>query len=66
MKRPALLMATLVLVAPGTLPAAESTTLWHDRPATDWQKEALPIGNVRLGAMIFGGVGAGGEIRFTP
>lgn len=28
--------------------------LWFDRPAAQWQ-EALPIGNGRLGAMIFGG-----------
>ncbi len=30
--------------------------LWYDKPAPDWN-EALPIGNGRLGAMIFGGVG---------
>jgi alpha-L-fucosidase 2 len=30
--------------------------LWYTEPAADWQKEALPIGNGRLGAMIFGGV----------
>jgi alpha-L-fucosidase 2 len=35
---------------------AESTLLWYDRPATDWEKEALPIGNGRMGAMVFGGV----------
>jgi len=29
--------------------------LWYDKPATKWL-EALPIGNGRLGAMIFGGV----------
>jgi alpha-L-fucosidase 2 len=34
-----------------------STTLWYSRPARSWQHEALPIGNGRLGAMIFGGVG---------
>ena len=28
--------------------------LWYERPATQWV-EALPIGNGRLGAMIFGG-----------
>ena len=28
-------------------------TLWYDEPATVWE-EALPIGNGRLGAMIFG------------
>ncbi len=28
--------------------------LWYDAPATDWAKEAIPIGNGRLGAMVFG------------
>ncbi|MEU6724517.1 glycoside hydrolase N-terminal domain-containing protein [Nonomuraea wenchangensis] len=31
-------------------------TLWYDRPATDWETQALPIGNGPLGAMVFGGV----------
>jgi alpha-L-fucosidase 2 len=30
--------------------------LWYRQPATDWESEALPIGNGRLGAMFFGGV----------
>ena len=30
--------------------------LWYQSPAREWQTEALPIGNGRLGAMIFGGV----------
>jgi len=30
-------------------------TLWYDSPATKWI-EALPVGNGRLGAMVFGGV----------
>jgi alpha-L-fucosidase 2 len=29
--------------------------LWYDKPAEEWV-EALPIGNGRLGAMVFGGV----------
>src|SRR5579862_5606099 len=29
-------------------------TLFYKQPATDWQTQALPIGNGRLGAMIFG------------
>lgn len=33
------------------------TTLWYSQPARSRQHEALPIGNGRLGAMIFGGVG---------
>src|SRR6187455_2654859 len=36
--------------------AAAPTELWYDKPATDWEKEALPIGNGRMGAMVFGGV----------
>ena len=32
------------------------TTLWYRRPAEVWT-EALPIGNGRLGGMVFGGVG---------
>ncbi len=34
-----------------------STTLWYAQPAGDWQTQALPVGNGRLGAMIFGGIG---------
>ena len=34
---------------------APATELWYRQPATDWN-EALPVGNGRLGAMLFGGV----------
>src|SRR5262245_56448578 len=30
-----------------------SNVLWYDRPAARWE-EALPVGNGRLGAMVFG------------
>ncbi len=30
--------------------------LWYDKPAKDWMTEALPVGNGRLGGMVFGGV----------
>jgi alpha-L-fucosidase 2 len=33
----------------------DENRLWYLAPATDWEKEALPIGNGRLGAMVFGG-----------
>lgn len=33
-----------------------STVLRYDQPAADWEKEALPLGNGRLGAMVFGGI----------
>ncbi|HEU4766440.1 MAG TPA: glycoside hydrolase family 95 protein, partial [Pyrinomonadaceae bacterium] len=32
----------------------QSLLLWYDKPAQEWT-EALPIGNGRLGAMVFGG-----------
>lgn len=32
-----------------------NTLLWYDRPAQKWE-EALPIGNGRLGGMIYGGI----------
>lgn len=36
-------------------PTSEAT-LWYRQPAKLWASEALPIGNGRLGAMLFGGV----------
>ncbi|RLD96278.1 MAG: glycoside hydrolase family 95 protein [Bacteroidetes bacterium] len=32
-----------------------SVMLWYDKPATNWS-EALPLGNGRLGAMVYGGI----------
>ena len=34
---------------------AQETRLWYDKPADEWMK-SLPIGNGRVGAMVFGGV----------
>ena len=34
---------------------AQENVLWYDKPATHWV-EALPLGNGRLGAMVYGGV----------
>ena len=34
--------------------AADALTLWYRQPAAQWT-EALPLGNGRLGAMVFGG-----------
>ena len=36
-------------------PAEPLRTLWYRQPAREWN-EALPLGNGRLGAMVFGGV----------
>ncbi|HVT90411.1 MAG TPA: glycoside hydrolase family 95 protein [Tepidisphaeraceae bacterium] len=42
-----------VLMAMGTAFAQPATVLWYDKPARVWT-EALPVGNGRLGAMVFG------------
>jgi alpha-L-fucosidase 2 len=34
---------------------SKSEVIWYDRPAENWL-EALPLGNGRIGAMVFGGV----------
>ena len=44
-----------------SVPAGPELTLWYDEPASEWN-EALPIGNGKLGAMVFGGIGDG-EVR---
>lgn len=50
----AVLIATAFLVKAIAEPVFEtSSLLWYDKPATKWV-EALPVGNGRLGAMIFG------------
>src|SRR5690606_9334572 len=49
-----ILFAATVLFAPWVLlHAQQELKLKYDKPATDWN-EALPLGNSRLGAMVFG------------
>jgi alpha-L-fucosidase 2 len=36
-------------------PLSGDAILRYDKPATDWMKEALPVGNGTMGAMVFGG-----------
>ncbi|MGV3616536.1 MAG: glycoside hydrolase family 95 protein [Fimbriimonas sp.] len=51
-----LIAGSLAFAMVGTSPKAENDlTLRYDRPAAAWT-EALPLGNGRLGAMVFGGV----------
>ena len=38
-----------------TQQVASHLTFWYRRPAQQWV-EALPVGNGRLGAMVFGGI----------
>ncbi len=51
------LFAIALLLCAAGYPAAvqsETNVLWYAQPATNWT-QALPIGNGRLGAMVFGG-----------
>ncbi|MDQ2688407.1 MAG: glycoside hydrolase family 95 protein, partial [Armatimonadota bacterium] len=41
---------------PKPLPPPAGMTLWYTRPAASGMNEALPIGNSRLGGLIYGGV----------
>ena len=53
-----LLASCIALLVSQSSPAAETNsplTLWYQQPATNWIS-ALPIGNGRLGAMVFGGI----------
>jgi alpha-L-fucosidase 2 len=50
----ALVPATLSGVRAAARPTGEALSLWYRQPATQWV-EALPVGNGRLGAMVFGG-----------
>ena len=51
------------LSACGSKPTAPGLELWYARPAERWV-EALPVGNGRLGAMVFGGT-ASERIQFN-
>src|SRR6516162_2301204 len=42
-------------IQPSRAAAPGPLTLWYNQPAVEWV-EALPVGNGRLGAMVFGGV----------
>lgn len=46
--------AAILPLATFTPPPDDDLLLWYDKPASEWT-EALPVGNGRLGAMIFGG-----------
>ena len=60
--KPFLLLATILALPALGSPA--STTIHYDKPAENWEKDALPIGNGSLGAMVFGGVDES-VIQFT-
>jgi alpha-L-fucosidase 2 len=51
----AIVLLLIALVAPPTRAQGVDLTMWYRQPAQKWE-EALPLGNGRLGAMVFGGV----------
>jgi alpha-L-fucosidase 2 len=52
---PLVALLLLLSVVPGMAQApGQRLALWYEAPATQWV-EALPVGNGRLGAMVFGG-----------
>ncbi len=50
-KRTSLILISLFVFV--QLSAQDDLKLWYDKPASDWNS-ALPLGNGRLGAMVFG------------
>jgi alpha-L-fucosidase 2 len=53
--KPTILLLALMIAAGAAQARTEAPNLlWYNHPARDWEKEALPIGNGRLGAMLFG------------
>ena len=46
----------ITLLFSNFLLAQTETKLWYKQPAERWMRQALPIGNGKLGAMVFGGI----------
>ncbi|CAH1192956.1 hypothetical protein PAECIP111891_00466 [Paenibacillus allorhizoplanae] len=47
--------ATITLTGSAAAPA-HKLSLWYQQPASNWESQALPIGNGYMGGMVFGGV----------
>ena len=56
MKKHFLFLSILFFSFYGNAQNPPALKLQYDFPATDWEKEALPLGNGSIGAMVFGGV----------
>ena len=52
---PAVVWSGMMAMTLDCVAANERLELWYDRLAANWE-EALPLGNGRMGAMVFGGV----------
>src|SRR5688572_13933515 len=55
MKRLRYMQVVLLIVLSHAIVAQENLRLWYAQPAVKWT-DALPIGNGRIGAMVFGTV----------
>src|SRR5688572_410705 len=53
---PALLLISVSMMTPGFSQNGKSLQLWYKQPAGTTWENALPIGNGRLGAMVYGNV----------
>lgn len=49
-------IALILTTATDFLCSAADFTIWFDKPAKKWSEEALPLGNGRLGCMVYGGI----------
>jgi alpha-L-fucosidase 2 len=49
-------IALAITLIPAGLMRADDMKLWYQQPANDAMDEALPIGNGRIGGVVFGGV----------
>ena len=55
MKKKLIFALSFLACIPVAQSSAQETSLWYDAPASEWMK-SMPIGNGRVGAMVFGGV----------
>ncbi len=53
---PVLKAASTVTYTGLAAPPEHKLSMWYRQPASDWQSQALPIGNGYIGGMVFGGV----------
>lgn len=53
-----LMMCVLLATTAAYAIDGKPVKLWYKQPAKKWDAEALPIGNGRIGAMLFGGIKA--------
>lgn len=51
-----LLILSILLIAVPSVSQNHDLKIWFNQPAQKWDAEALPIGNGRMGAMLFGGI----------